>query len=93
MMRREIAINKHTDLTSHQRASCATNTALDTAHASDRKWAGRCMTLSECQDACRSGVRLSGCTSINWWPAKGGCRLLKGEITSRTTNWTTVSGD
>lgn len=97
MMRREIAINKHIDLMSHQLASdpptCATNIALDTASESDRAWAGRCKTLAECQDACRSGNHLPGCTAINWWPAKGGCRLSRGKTTPRSTNWTTVSGD
>jgi len=98
MMRREIAINKHTDLGSHQRgsvarATCATNIALDTTSESEREWAGRCKTLEECQDACRSGNVLPGCTAINWWPAKGGCRLARGDLTPRTTTWTTVSGN
>jgi len=98
MMRREIAINKHTDSRSHQRASvaratCATNIALDTASKSDSHWAGSCKTLEECQDACRSGTGLPGCTAIDWWPEKGGCRLSRGDTTPRTTTWTTVSGD
>merc|ERR1719291_1031869 len=30
---------------------------------------------------------------MNWWPDSGGCRLVKGATTtSRTTQWTTISG-
>jgi hypothetical protein len=97
MLRREIPISKHTELMSNQRASespplCATKTALDTASELDRHWAGKCKTLVECQDACRSGNGLPGCTAINWWPAKGGCRLSRGDTTPRTTQWMTISG-
>merc|ERR1712137_376608 len=51
--------------------------------------AGQCNTLAECQDACKDWA---GCTAMNWWPTKGGCRLVKGATTSRTTEWTTISG-
>ena len=69
--------------------ACNTNTALDGAGDAEVQWAGGCKTLAECQDACKDWA---GCTAMNWWPTKGGCRLVKGATTSRTTEWTTISG-
>ena len=68
---------------------CNVNAALDATGDAEVQWAGKCKTLAECQDACSNWA---GCTAMNWWPTKGGCRLIKGATTSRTTEWTTISG-
>jgi len=90
MMRREVEINKHQRAV---RVACDTNVALDTSGDSERMWAGSCKTLADCQAACK---RWAGCTAFNWWPKKGGCRLVKGDldenINPRNTSWTTISG-
>ena len=68
--------------------ACNVNVVLDATGDAEVQWAGQCKTLAECQDACSSW----GCTAMNWWPKRGGCRLIKGATTPRTTEWTTISG-
>jgi hypothetical protein len=96
MMRREVGINMHQRAPESRRTAiegCDTNVALDTSGDAERKWAGKCNTLADCKAACKAWT---GCTAFNWWPRRGGCRLIKGDldenVTPRRTNWTTVSG-
>merc|ERR1719226_472283 len=59
--------------------ACNVNTVLDATGDAEVQWAGQCKTLAECQAACSSW----GCSAMNWWPTKGGCRLIKGTFTER----------
>lgn len=96
MIRREVEIKEHQRAPESRTTNvtaCDTNIAYDTSGDSERKFAGRCHTLADCQAACKAW---SGCTAFNWWPGKGECRLVKGDldenVSPRGTNWTTVSG-